>query len=31
MMIEADFAAKVGGKFNKMIATATVRLVTEES
>ena len=27
--IETDFAAKVGGKFDKMIATATARPVTE--
>ena len=29
--IETDFAAKVGGKFDKMIATVTVRPVTEGS
>ena len=30
-MIETDFAAKVGGKFNKMIDTATAHPVTEDS
>ena len=30
-MIETDFAAKIGDKFNKMITTVTVRPVTEES
>ena len=29
--IETDFAAKVGGKFDKMIATATALPVTEGS
>ena len=30
-MIETDFAAKVGGKFDKMIDPATARPVTEGS
>ena len=29
--IEADFKAKVGGKFDKLIATATAHPVTEGS
>ena len=29
--IEADFKAKVGGKFDKLIDTATARPVTESS